>query len=750
MSEVEKSVFQSDLPLKEKLERARMELLDLSARNRLLNVPRFSKSAKTIDIVDERSSEIYRLLVSEGKAFTFLAGKPDRPKAGQVESSPPDEEIDYSPVALAQPEDEGFDDRGVSARHSDTKLQTRMTPTGLQRRLLDLYHDARTLEEEQGVNILFLALGMLKWIDPNNKENIRQAPLILVPVRLERGAAGEKFRLRARPEDLTANLSLELYLDRIRKLALPRFEVGDDFDVSAYLDAVAEAVSTKEGWQVLADDMVLGFFSFAKFLMYRDLDPDLWPDGAKIIEQPKIRSLLSDGFEAREPLMSDDNAIDPHIAPAEMLHIVDSDSSQTLAIHDARKGRDLVIQGPPGTGKSQTIANIIGSAVADGKTVLFVAEKMAALEVVKRRLDTAGVGDACLELHSNKANKRMMLEELRRTWQLGSPRGQLPSSLTERLLEARDKLNAHATRMHVPYGASELTAYQVLGQLTRLRQAGQKPVDIELTDATSWTNDGVSQRRKLLDEVSQRINEIGLPIHHPWRGVGLDVVLPTTIERLVPRIAALLDQAKALHAKLVDIAERIEAEPPQILSDSGEIEDRAELLASAPGLPAEALVSPVWDERPKDTSSLLWSGTDFNRKSEELSEQLVATAIDTPIEGLETELAKLPSDFPKDGFVRARQLTVLLPRLREEAERLNQELGSTVLPDTLAGLLRLVMTGERVAAAPDASPEAFAATVWDSGLEQAGDLADSVATLETARAELQGSDVLPVLSASIS
>ncbi|WP_031214184.1 DUF3320 domain-containing protein [Mesorhizobium sp. LSJC255A00] len=738
MSEVEKSVFQSDLPLKEKLERARMELLDLSARNRLLNVPRFSKSAKTIDIVDERSSEIYRLLVSEGKAFTFLAGKPDRPKAGQVESSPPDEEIDYSPVALAQPEDEGFDDRGVSARHSDTKLQTRMTPTGLQRRLLDLYHDARTLEEEQGVNILFLALGMLKWIDPSNKENIRQAPLILVPVRLERGAAGEKFRLRARTEDLTANLSLELYLDRIHKLALPRFEVGDDFDVSAYLDAVAEAVSTKEDWQVLADDMVLGFFSFAKFLMYRDLDPDLWPDGAKIIEQPKIRSLLSDGFETREPLMSDDIAIDPHITPAEMLHIVDSDSSQTLAIHDARKGRDLVIQGPPGTGKSQTIANIIGSAVADGKTVLFVAEKMAALEVVKRRLDTAGVGDACLELHSNKANKRMMLEELRRTWQLGSPRGQLASSLTERLLEARDKLNAHATRMHVPFGTSELTPYQVLGQLTRLRQNGQKPVDIELEDATAWTNDGVSQRRKLLDDVSQRINEIGLPIHHPWRGVGLDVVLPTTIERLVPRIASSLDQAKALHAKLADIAERIEAKPPQILSDSGEVEDRAELLASAPGLPAEALVSPVWDERPKDIASLLWTGTDFNRKSEELSEQLVATAIDTPIEGLETELAKLPSDFPKDGFVRARQLTVLLPRLREEAERLNQELGSTVLPDTLAGLLRLVMTGERVAAAPDASPEAFAATVWDSGLEQAGDLADSVATLETARAELQG------------
>ena len=108
-------------------------------------------------------------------------------------------------------------------------------------------------------------------------------------------------------------------------------------------------------------------------------------------------------------MLGEDARIDDHIATPQMLHIVDADSSQTLAIHEARGGRDLVIQGPPGTGKSQTIANIIAAAVADGKSVLFVAEKMAALEVVKRRLDMAGVGDACLELHSNKANKRAVL-----------------------------------------------------------------------------------------------------------------------------------------------------------------------------------------------------------------------------------------------------------------------------------------------------------------------------------------------------
>lgn len=738
MSETEKSVFQSDLPLKEKLERARTELLDLSARNRLLNVPRFSKSAKTIDVIDERTSEIYRLLVNEGKTFTFLAGKPDKVKSDGSGPQPADDEEEYSAIVLPQPGEDETDARGFARRHTDTSLQTRMTPTGLQRRLLDLYFDARTLEEEQGVNILFLALGMLKWIDPNNKENVRHAPLILVPVQLERGAAGERFRLRARSEDRTANLSLEAYLERVHSLTLPPFEASDDFSASDYLDAVAEAVSTKEGWQVLPDDIVLGFFSFAKFLMYRDLDPDIWPQEAKITDQPKIRSLLSDGFEAGEPLMSDDVAIDAHIAPAEMLHIVDSDSSQTLAIHDVRKGRDLVIQGPPGTGKSQTIANVIASAVADGKTVLFVAEKMAALDVVKRRLDQAGVGDACLELHSNKANKRMMLEELRRTWQLGSPRGQFASSLADRVLEARDKLNAHADRMHVVHQPSGLTPYQVIGQLTRLRQQGQRPVDIQLQNFESWSADGMDARRRLLDEVSQRIDEIGLPIHHPWRGVGLEVVLPTTVERLVPRIESLARAVAQLAEKTAAVAGRVEIESPRTAGEISSLLQRASTLAAAPAFPAEALAASCWDELQKEISSLLWAGSDFACTSDELADHIVVGAVDIPIEGLESGLAELPPDFSADAFVRAKQLTLLLPRLKEEAELLNQELGGTHLPDTMSGLFRLVAMGERVAAAPDASPEAFAATVWDSGLEQAGDLADSVATLETVRAELQG------------
>jgi hypothetical protein len=172
------SVFQSDLPIVEKLDRARMELLDLSARNRLLNMPRSSKGARSIEIVDEKSAEIFRLLVQEGRVLTFVAGKAAR-SGDEADVAEVDEITD-----LAQPDDDIIDDRGVFSRHSDTRLQTRLTPKGLQKRLLELYFDARTLEEEQGVNILYLAMGTLKWIDPSNASNIRYAPLLLLPVSL--------------------------------------------------------------------------------------------------------------------------------------------------------------------------------------------------------------------------------------------------------------------------------------------------------------------------------------------------------------------------------------------------------------------------------------------------------------------------------------------------------------------------------------------------------------------------------------
>lgn len=724
--DTDSGLFQSALPVDVKLEKARLRLLDLSARNRLLNIPRSkSRSANLIEIVDERASEVFRLLVRESRALTFMPG---RTAGDSAETGDADEIVD-----LAQPEDDSVDDRGVANRHADTRLQTRLTSKGLQKRLLTLFFDARTLEEEQGVNVLYLALGTLKWIDPNNAANVRYAPLILVPVSLDRATAGDRFKLRWRQEDPSSNLSLEAMVDRIHLLKLPLFEATDEFDINAYCVAVREAVSAKAGWEVASDDITLGFFSFSKFLMYRDLSPEAWPASGPLADQSLIRSLLRDGFPVPESTLPDDAPIDPALPPDSLLHIVDCDSSQTLAVHDVRQGRNLVIQGPPGTGKSQTIANVIAGAIADGKTVLFVAEKMAALDVVKRRLDAAGVGDACLELHSNKTNKRRVLDELRRTWDLGSPKGSATSSLSRRLSAARDILNTHVDRIHRPHERAELSPYDVVGQLVRLRDEGVAPNDMALDEPVTWSRGGFEERRALVNELGERVQSIGLPARHPWRGTALEAVLPNQLSRLLDRVETLRSDLQAVASKMRNVAVLLGQEAPATIEHFEHLRILAHRVASAPPLEGAALGHPVWQERRVEIDALLALGAAHHALSVELAGVARPLSSALPLAEVLETLELIPDAIGPDGFARGRWLAEALPQLASEGERLKKQLGLEGAIDSVAAISKAVITGQRVAAAPDASPEVFAAAIWDNGVEAAARLADAVARLEEVR-----------------
>lgn len=730
---------QAETSLTARLFNARMGLLDLSARNRLLNTPRSAKSVRTIEIVDERSAEVFRLLVTEERAMTFTAGRSakDAEEAGEEES----DEIDV----LAQPEDESLDERGVFKRHADLRLQTRLTSKGLQKRLFEMHSDSVLLEQEQGVNILYLALGMLKWIDPNNAKNIRYAPLILVPVTLERGTAADRFKLKWRHEEQSSNLSLEAYLDQVHRLKLPAFETGEECNPTAYAAAVAEAVASKEGWEVLPDDMVLGFFSFAKFLMYRDLDAECWPEDAPLDRNPLLRALLADGFSEPPQTIGEDARVDVYIAPRDMLHVADCDSSQMLAVHEVRQGRSLVIQGPPGTGKSQTIANIIAAAVADGKTVLFVAEKMVALDVVKRRLDRSGVGDACLELHSNKTNKRTVLSELKRTWELGSPRGSLPESLNQNLENERDLLNLHADAMHTRHAAAQLTPFEVIGELTELLRQGHAPVDFELAEAARWTPDERALRGRLLEEFAHRIGEIGLPGEHPWTGVGLTAMLPTDVDRLMRRIEELKREFDALVAECVELAALLHLPAPARFADLDEARQVAERMSGAPALEQAAFASDAWGRPWEEIAGLLAQGASYAALRGRLAGSLRVEALETPAEEdrvLLLPLLQASGAWDGDGFAPLHRLYAMLPELEEHAGRLQQRLGTVDEAMTIAVVRRLVRAGHAVAQAPEASPEAFSSPVWEHGVERAGDLAEAAATLEQARSAV-GTRLLP-------
>ena len=418
--------------IRARLEASRRELLDLGMRNPLLNYR--TLRAKGVDVVGESAVQVFDALTVQGKAMAFLPGNTgdDTPSLWEGEI----------PLPVS------------TANQSDNRLQTAESPENLDKRLLNTYRDANTSIEETGVNTLFLALGMLRWYEADASTQPRYAPLVLVPVRLERTGARERFTIRYSGEDLGVNLSL---IEKVRidfGLVFPGQEtlVPEDrnTDIAGYMAEIADVIrrSGTGRWVVEPDRIALGFFSFNKLLMYLDLDPN----NTNIAENGIIAALFGDGFRDPPSSIPGGAHLDSHIRPQDAYYVLDADSSQSLAIHDAASGdgRNLVIQGPPGTGKSQTITNLIADAVGHGKRVLFVSEKMAALEVVKRRLDSVGLGQACLELHSNKTNKRQTLEELGRTLNLEESYPPAAAFHFEELSRAQGQLNDYSAAVNTP------------------------------------------------------------------------------------------------------------------------------------------------------------------------------------------------------------------------------------------------------------------------------------------------------------
>ncbi len=180
-------------------------------------------------------------------------------------------------------------------------MQTSLSSERLQARLLSIYYDAQTFEQEQGVSILYLAMGFLVWYESPSSDKARHAPLLLIPVDLERQTAASRFHLKYREEDITTNLSLQAKLKGEFGIELPEVPDFDELSPAAYFDAVARAIADQPRWEVLRDDMVVWFFSFAKYLMYRDLDPATWPEHSPLGGNPTLSSLLGEGFASEPP-----------------------------------------------------------------------------------------------------------------------------------------------------------------------------------------------------------------------------------------------------------------------------------------------------------------------------------------------------------------------------------------------------------------------------------------------------------------
>jgi hypothetical protein len=514
--------------LRTALEEARRGLLDLSTRNRLLSLPKPGAS-RGVMIIDDEDADFVLGALQAGRALGFEASAATTETT--AEEAPPGKPRRARSVKV-KPEGVGTA-KADAAREDyqrDDKLRVQLPPSDLVRRLRDIMQDARTAREETGVPTLYLALGALVWRDPATPETERRAPLALLPVALEREGVSQNFKLRGAVGDIAENLSLREMLKVNFKTALPDFD-AEAYTPTAWAEAVAKLVDGRADWRVDADALAIGLFSFAKFLMWRDLGPEENPG---LADHPMVRALVGGEALAIPPVFADDADVDVEIPVERLDHVMDVDGSQALAAEAVRRGGHVVIQGPPGTGKSQTISNIIAQAVLDGRSVLFVAEKLAALEVVKRRLESIGLGAACLELHSEKQSKRAVLDELRATLSLPMPPKPERDAVVRRLGSLRGRINRHAAAMRGNVGASGMALHQVIGALVGLRQRGVAAPDFSVNVA-EWDAAAIEARRDAIKLLAGYAADGGA--QSPWRGVMADIG-PADADRLLGRLPA--------------------------------------------------------------------------------------------------------------------------------------------------------------------------------------------------------------------
>jgi very-short-patch-repair endonuclease len=435
---------------KDRLARWQRKLLDLSLRNNLLN---FKSGKKTLRL--------------------------DAPDPGALE----DALSDSAPLRLVPRPDlmDGSDPRSqaiheqrsredVRREHALDALKRREVFVGvdsqeLDARLVDLFRSARNTLQEGGANTLFLALGFLNWTRDDKAGQKYKAPLILIPVSLHRKSARSGFTVCLHEDEPRFNPTLVEMLRQDFQLHLgildgnlPQDDAG--LDVALIWRTVSHAVRDIKGWEV-TEEVVLASFSFAKYLMWVDLAQRT----DQLRQSPVVRHLIDTPREfypstSQFPLA---RQLDIDYAPDKIFCPLPADSSQLSAVMAGAKGKDFVLIGPPGTGKSQTIANLIAQCLAEGKRVLFVSEKIAALDVVYRRLREVGLGEFCLELHSNKARKLDVIAQLQTAWEAqGDVDPETWRAQALKLKRLRDELNQYVERLHQPH-RNGLTIYKAIG-----------------------------------------------------------------------------------------------------------------------------------------------------------------------------------------------------------------------------------------------------------------------------------------------
>lgn len=432
------------------------------------------------------------------------------------------------------------------------RLRTTLTGPELNHSMTNLYRSAKTALEENGANTLYLALGFFKWFESGASQKARYAPVVLIPVEIVRKSAKPGFVIRSRDEETQINITLLEMLRQDFGLSiggldpLPRDTMG--VDLKQIFNVIRQVIMNMPKWDVV-EEAFLGIFSFSQFIMWNDLKNR----SEDLAKNKIVASLMSGKLQwLPEELVPAHANLDELYSPESVFLPVSADSSQLGAIAAASEDKSFVLHGPPGMGKSQTITNIIANALAKGKTVLFVAEKMAALSVVQKRLEAIGLGSFCLELHSNKAKKKYVLDQLKATTELVKIQSQEDyAAQVERLSALRSELNGYVQALYKKY-PFDVSLYDAITRFVEIADA-RDGVEFAPAVFESMSRQQLNAWMDLANELAVAGAETGHPYNNPLSEITLAEYSQTTkasANTLLQDFAKALKQCAGLVAEI--------------------------------------------------------------------------------------------------------------------------------------------------------------------------------------------------------
>lgn len=509
--------------LNEKIEHWKNKLLDLGKRNSLLNYKYTRRSNLRIEM--PKIFDLWNSFVIQEEPLIFPI-----------------------PAEPMSPEEEDSNETNLET----DGIITNQSPQERQKTLNNIRSKAKTALEEQGINVLYLSFGFVGWTESENSSEVFTAPLILVPVALKLESMTSPFVLTLREDEIVANPTLKHKLENDFGIELPEFDSDSEDSLNDYFSKV-NGIIAKNHWKIVPE-VGLGLLSFLRINMYRDLEQHK----EAILQSPVVRALCGDTTALQYDLSEIKDADHDTIEASDpVFQVVDADSSQKDAILCARKGISFVLQGPPGTGKSQTITNIIAECLADGKKVLFVSEKMAALDVVHTRLSKADLADFCLNLHSHKANKKDILAQLENVLHLADDKASLSNHASRNLsslTEHRKKLNDYAKSIHTTIQPLNKTIYQVNGELALLKD--YEEIAFSINNVESISQHDFELMINKLNGFVNTIKEMKTGYNaNPWRGTKIQTLtheLRGTLEPYLENLCLKIEKTKNLADKIVD------------------------------------------------------------------------------------------------------------------------------------------------------------------------------------------------------